>query len=456
MVSLILAHILSILVVGGLRFGPEAVLAGAGRGPWIVALSTASVGLAVALARDTRRGRAPWSRPGRILLWLVFPGTAALHWGLGRTEVTAGGDLPGIALVLGLVLGLLARRHDEWADRERRGQAWRIAARWVLGPTALVAAVGIAFGDGLHGSSIALLTYPLYALGQLAAALVLPWTQWRRDGLRSGRVVLAIATLFALVHWPNPFAAVTTFLGMLLWASAWNAGSALLPLALSMGIMATVVNRTMPVELTGHLRVGANAVLKSRELERERWLDREVGRISAEAGPLDAGGLRPWLARALPLATGAPVDPGLISGTADVLERLHRESMLRWVFDSAEFRARHRVTARLEPTELRFFESTFVPFHPAHAPYTNLAARGAGLDHGEFVDLVYAELLGRTPAQTEYRHWPLPLTVGTRMEFLRRVLEGGGIGGPDLRRWHEPEDPELRRRLRETRAATQR
>jgi hypothetical protein len=456
MYPLILAHLSCILLVGGLRFGPGAVLPGAGQALWATITVVASILMTASLIAEARKGRAPWSAPGRIVLWLVFPGAAALAWGLGGVDAGTGAEAPVLGLIFGLVLALLFCRRGEWVGRETDRRAWITGVRWVLAPTTTVLVTGALIGFDRAGTVPAMLTYPLYALGQLLAALVLPWSQWARDGLGRRQRVIGIALLFALVHWPNLFAVSVTLVGMLLWASAWSAGSALLPLAMSMGLMATAVTQALPDDLTGHMRIAANAVTQGRAQSRDRELDARAQRISVESGWMDAEGLHPWLERALPLTTGAPVDSALVSGTCDLLVRLHREQLLRWIFDSDEFRRRHGIENRLRTTELRFFESTFAPFHPAHAAYAGLVARGSSLDHRGFVGLAYPELLGREPVEAEFLHWPEPLTVGTRIEFIRRVLEGDGVGGADLRRWREPEDPELRRELREIPGATRR
>lgn len=453
MVSLVLAHALAILLAGGLRFGPSAVLPGAARPVWLASMAAVAAALAVALVRDVRRGRAPWAAFDRFVVWLAFPGAAALHWSLGHPDADPGADLPALALVLGLVLAVLAMHSRAWLGRESSARAWTTAARWLLVPTALVGVGAWWVGGRPAALPVPFLTYPLYALAQLFAVLVLPWIVFGRDGASPRRRVLLVTVLFGLVHWPNPFATAATLAGMAVWASAWRAGSALLPVALSMGLAAAAITQWLPEDLTGHMRVGANYVLKQREHARDSWLDTESRRISREVGPVGEEGLQAWLARALPLATGAPVDSTLVTATADFLERLHRESTLRWIFDSGEFRYRNGITARLDATELRFFDSTFVPFHPAHAPYTGLVARGETLSYREFVDLAYHELLGRSPREPEYRHWPAPIPLGLRVEFLRRVLDGGGIDDGDLRRWREPDDPELRERFRERREA---
>lgn len=449
MASLICAHALSILLVGGLRFGPEAVLSGAGTGVWRTVTALVALGLAFSLVLETRRGDAPWRRRGRLLLWLIFPGAAAIVWGLGETELASSPDLPALAVIFGLASTVLVLRHREWATRELALAGWRTGGAWLLVPTATVAAIALMHETRLAtGTGLALATYPLYAAAQLGIGLVLPWTQWERDGISPGWRVLGSSILFALVHWPNLFAVGATLAGMALFAAAWRAGSAFIPIAISMGILATVVTQALPDSLTAHMRVGPNYVLKSRDLERQVWLDGEARRLDLVGSWSDEEGLRPWLARALAELEGASADPAIVDETVRMLERLHRQAALRWIFDSGEFRWRHEFEEPFRDDELRFFESTFVPYHPGHSGYARLVAESADLTTQEFVTRAYRHFLGREPRETEFRYWPEPITANNRWLFLRRVVESGGLRG-----WNEPENEDAREQLRAYRAA---
>lgn len=436
MASLILAHALSILLVGGLRFGPAAVLMGASHALWIATMALLAIGMLLALGVEQRHGKAPWSCRGRLLLWLVFPGAAAVNWGMGDLQPDRGVGISILTAILGLVIAVLFWRRAEWAGRETSARAWMIAGQWLVPPTAAVVAAGAWYTGHLPGTSLGFLTYPLYGGMQLAAALVLPWTQWARDEIGPWRRVAASTLLFALVHWANPFATIAAGVGMLLWASAWRAGSALLPLALSLGIMATVVTQSLPDEVTAHMRVAAPHALKTRELARDRWLDERAVQICRQAAWSQTEGLRPWLGRALRLATQRDTDAALTDATARVLERMYRGSTLRWILDSGEFRARNGITQRLNDRELSYFDSSFTPFEPAHAPYARLVDEGAGLDHRSFVSLAYRELLDREPKEAEYRHWPTSMSPGNRVLLVRRILVGEETGD-GLRNWRQ-------------------
>ncbi len=67
---------------------------------------------------------------------------------------------------------------------------------------------------------------------------------------------LVAAVLFALVHAPNPGLMALTFLGALLWCSTFRRHPNLLALALSHAALAIVIVSTLPLEVTGGLRIG--------------------------------------------------------------------------------------------------------------------------------------------------------------------------------------------------------
>ncbi|MEN3336745.1 MAG: hypothetical protein V7647_421 [Acidobacteriota bacterium] len=73
-------------------------------------------------------------------------------------------------------------------------------------------------------------------------------------------VVLA-ATLFALVHLPNPFLTAVTFAGGLAWCAIYVRYPNILPLALSHGLGTLAILYAFDPHLTGRLRVGYSYLL---------------------------------------------------------------------------------------------------------------------------------------------------------------------------------------------------
>ena len=73
---------------------------------------------------------------------------------------------------------------------------------------------------------------------------------------RGWRSVLAVASVFALLHLPNPLLTAATFAGGLLWAWAYQRTPNLPALALSHALMTWVLVSTLPESALGGLRVG--------------------------------------------------------------------------------------------------------------------------------------------------------------------------------------------------------
>ncbi len=75
---------------------------------------------------------------------------------------------------------------------------------------------------------------------------------WQR-GLRS---VLLTAAIFALLHFPNPWLMLVTFIGGLVWAFVYQRVPNLFALALSHSLMTWVLVSTLPASALDHLRFG--------------------------------------------------------------------------------------------------------------------------------------------------------------------------------------------------------
>jgi len=75
---------------------------------------------------------------------------------------------------------------------------------------------------------------------------------WQR-GLGS---VLLTALIFALLHFPNPWLMLVTFIGGLVWAFVYQRAPNLLALAVSHSLMTWVLVSTLPMSALNHLRIG--------------------------------------------------------------------------------------------------------------------------------------------------------------------------------------------------------
>ena len=175
-------------------------------------------------------------------------------------------DRPGLDLALRALAGVLLIGspwlHHDSLDRLglRLDNFWKAMAG-VL-PISLVAA-SVAIGAGFFLKSIdpprsvpvALAEYFAWAMAQQFALQSVVLRRLEDMGFRGG-APLAAAALFSLVHLPNPGLLILTFLGGLLWCSAFRRNPNLLAVALSHAILAVVIVSTLPPEATGGYRIG--------------------------------------------------------------------------------------------------------------------------------------------------------------------------------------------------------
>jgi membrane protease YdiL (CAAX protease family) len=68
--------------------------------------------------------------------------------------------------------------------------------------------------------------------------------------------VLLTAVIFALLHFPNPWLMLVTFVGGLVWAFVYQRAPNLFALALSHSLMTWVLVSTLPISALNHLRFG--------------------------------------------------------------------------------------------------------------------------------------------------------------------------------------------------------
>ena len=173
---------------------------------------------------------------------------------------------PGLDLSLRILVGVLLLTsplfHHDSLDRLglRLDNFWKALARvlpisLVAGSLAIVAGIYLNSIDPPGNVSVELAEYFVWAVAQQFALQSVILRRLEDIGLR-GSASLAAATLFSLVHTPNPGLLVLTFLGGLLWCSTFRRHPNIAAVALSHAILAVVIVSALPPEATGGYRIG--------------------------------------------------------------------------------------------------------------------------------------------------------------------------------------------------------
>jgi len=183
----------------------------------------------------------------------------------GRTKLIVA--IP-VAFAFGLVITSHFLREENLRDLGFRFDNFLRAAKLLALPMIVVAVLCVGLGL-IFGTKPDLLRWhperPI--VGQLALGFAWGFVQqyvlqsfinrraqifWQK-GLRS---VVLTALVFSLLHFPNPWLMLVTFVGGIVWAFVYQRAPNLIALALSHSLMTWVVVSTLPMSALNHLRIG--------------------------------------------------------------------------------------------------------------------------------------------------------------------------------------------------------
>ncbi len=131
---------------------------------------------------------------------------------------------------------------------------------WI--PTAIFTAISVIWGLAIKnpiepGELLKdMVIYPFYAFAQLFFFLSFPMAVFRKTYHTRSPIVLAIAGLFGLIHWPNTTVLLICFFSMAIWAWIYFHKPNLFAVAISMGISAAIFGQALPYEIHHNVGVG--------------------------------------------------------------------------------------------------------------------------------------------------------------------------------------------------------
>lgn len=202
-----------------------------------------------------------------LALWEIASVTASFLIAEWMVLPFAGNSKLVAAIPIGLAFALMLYSHRARGETARE-IGWRLDNFWraarLLTPPVLAAVILIVGAGwllkGLRFDGRQILEWALWLpLWGFMQQYVLQGFINRRAQLALGRgwpSVLLVATVFALLHLPNPWLAIATFAGGLVWAHVYQRAPNLFALALSHALMSMLLAVSLPPALIKSLRVG--------------------------------------------------------------------------------------------------------------------------------------------------------------------------------------------------------
>jgi len=254
----------------------------------------AGLGVSSAVA-ERKRLSVPRAR-GAALELLLLPLAFGYSWACLPPKVKdySAVNWAVIAVLCAALIWLLWRDRRSAADFGLTARNFGAAARRLILPTAIMAALPVAVAvetgtdfeawRAVRGA----VTYPLYALVQLLLFQVFLVQRLRHLSDSSAAVIVVAAGMFALLHWPNAVAMAACGAAAVVWTWVYLTRPNVYALAISMGIAATTFTQVLPHKVTHHMRVGPMYVY--REMRRVR-ATAAAKRAAAASAPVEKSGV---------------------------------------------------------------------------------------------------------------------------------------------------------------------
>jgi membrane protease YdiL (CAAX protease family) len=220
---------------------------------------------------DRDKARQAFPLISTLALWEIVSVTSSALIAVWAVLALTGGSRVMMAVPITLAVGFIIcshRLHGESAHdlgwrTDNFLQAMRLLVLPMLIATGVMVSIGWYLGSlrfALPVNRWAILWMPVLgvAWGLLQQALLQGFIHRRAQMVWGQRPlsIFVVAVIFALIHLPNPWLALATFVGGIIWSRVYQRAPNLLALGISHGLMTWAVITTVPQIALHGLRVG--------------------------------------------------------------------------------------------------------------------------------------------------------------------------------------------------------
>jgi membrane protease YdiL (CAAX protease family) len=202
-----------------------------------------------------------------LAAWEIASVISSFLFAAWMIQPFAGNNRVVSAVPLGLAFGLMLLSHHARGETARE-VGWRVdnffgAVRLLLLPMIGLGVLIVFTGwlsNGLRSDKLQIWQWVVWlpVWGLIQQYVLQGFINRRAQVLwgRGARSVLLVAFVFALLHLPNPWLTIATFIGGAVWAAVYQRAPNLPALALSHGLMSLLLASSFPASAINSLRVG--------------------------------------------------------------------------------------------------------------------------------------------------------------------------------------------------------